>query len=950
MAKETLYLIDGNALLYRAYFAFIKNPLINSKGMNTGALVGTISTFLKLIENYPVRYLAISFDRKGPTFRHELAEKYKANRPPMPVELIAQIEPVKKFFSLIQVPELDREGYEADDVISSLAKKYKDEYDIVVISGDKDFAQIVEPSIRLYDPFKETFIESDQIEEKYGVKPEQFIDYLAICGDTSDNIPGVKGLGPKGASALLQKYQTLDGIYEHIDEVTGSAQQKLIDDKENAFLSRVLATIVTDLPVTLPDTETFTFHPDYLQNALSFFREYELNTIRNRVEKKYGFKEIPAEVAATEVDSTEEQGDLFDLPPEGDGTQPAKPGATDSLTEEPAKTGATNLPAEVVTTIKFEPHLIKNMEEFQTMLAGLRQASYLSLDTETTSIDPLMAELVGISLCFNPHNAYYLPIGHFMYENLPFPKVQTGLQDAMRGKMVIGHNLKYDLLILENRQWRLDNPLFDTMLAAYILDPGTNSYSLDNCSEREFSYHMQPIKELIGSGKTQTTFDMVPVDQAAFYSGEDAYVTWRLYDIYLKRLKDTCVYDVFEKMEMPLLKVLMQMEKNGVHIDISRLAETSRHIQEQLGKLTKRIYEIAGYTFNINSTQQLTKLMFEELKIPTQKKNKTGFSTDISVLEELAPNHEIARLLIEYRQLAKLESTYTQALPKMINPNTGRVHTSFNQTVASTGRLSSSNPNMQNIPVRTEIGKEIRKAFCAPDAEWVIVSADYSQIELRLLAILSKDPNLIKAFQNHEDIHRETASRIFGIPVEEVSKLQRSQAKTINFGIIYGMGAVRLSKALEISQKQAKEFIENYFAQFPTIKEYISNSVLFAKSNLFSETISGRRLYLPNINSSSQRFQSEAERIAVNMPLQGSAADIIKTAMICIHEKIRDHSWIRMILQVHDELVFEVKKDYLASAERIIVSEMENALPLEYRKLVHLDVDIHAGENWAEAH
>ncbi|HNX00497.1 MAG TPA: DNA polymerase I [Candidatus Cloacimonadota bacterium] len=916
MAKETLYLIDGNAILYRAYFAFIKNPLINSKGMNTSAIYGTISTFLKLVDKYQVKYLAISFDRKGPTFRHEMAETYKANRPPMPDDLIPQIEPVKKFFSLIKVPELDREGYEADDVISSLAKKYKEQYDIVVISGDKDFAQIVEPSIKLYDPYKETFTERGEIEEKYGVKPEQFIDYLAICGDASDNIPGVKGIGPKGAATLLQTYGTLDGIYEHINEITGSTQQKLIDNRENAYLSQTLATIVTDLPVTLPDTETFTFHPTNLKNALSFFSDYELTTIKKRIETQYGGEEPEEE--------------LF-------------PGA-ETAKEVP----------QIIQTHKsaftFNPHLINSISEFHDMLSELRKAPYLSLDTETTSTDPLRAELVGISLCFNDKDAYYLPIGHFMHENLPFQKVQTGLQDAMHGKIVVGHNLKYDLMILENRQWKLDNPLFDTMLAAYLLDPGTNSYSLDNCAEREFGYHMQPIKELIGTGKSQTTFDMVPVDKAAFYSGEDAYVTWRLYEIFLKRMKDTHVLNLFEKMEMPLLKVLMQMERNGVHIDVSRLAETSRHIQEQLGRITKRIYEIAGYTFNINSTQQLNKLMFEELKIPTLKKNKTGFSTDISVLEDLAPDHEIARLLIDYRQYTKLESTYIQALPKLINPKTGRVHSSFNQTVASTGRLSSSNPNLQNIPVRSEIGKEIRKAFCAPNDEWAIVSADYSQIELRLLAILSKDPNLVSAFQRNEDIHRDTASRIFGVPIEEVTKVQRGQAKTINFGIIYGMGPVRLSKSLEISQKQAKEFIDHYFNQFPTIREYINNSISFAQSNGFAETISGRRLYLPNITSSNQRLKSEAERIAMNMPLQGSAADIIKIAMINIHEKIREHNWIRMILQVHDELVFEVKKDYLGSAERTIITEMENALPTEYRKLVHLDVDIHHGENWAEAH
>ncbi len=919
--KKKLFLIDGTAIIYRSFFAFIRNPLYNSKGQNTSAIYGTINAFLRLVERYNLDHLAISFDRREKTFRHEITETYKANRPPAPDELHEQVEPIKEFFKLIGLKEISCAGYEADDVLATLAEKFKQEFDVIIVTGDKDFAQLVDDNVMLYDPSKEKVMDEEAVIEKYGLKPEQFIDYLAICGDSADNIPGVKGIGPKGATKLLTEYKTLENIYENIENISAKGtKNKLIEYREEAFLSKKLATIVRDVPLDIADDRTFHFDKAKLAKSIPFLKEYEL---RNTAKKILTFKDPAIQNKIEE--KKEEFKEEFDF---------VRQDSNDNQEEK---------------GIKFEAILIDKKDAFKKMMRELKKADVVALDTETTSTDPLLAKLVGISLCTVPDKAYYISIAHQMADNIPVETVLEELPKILTGKLIIAHNIKYDYLVLERAGWKIENEIFDTMIADYLLRP-TYRHSLNDCSKEEFDHEMIPIKDLIGVGKKQITFDLVPTHQACDYAAEDANITFRLHRIFEDKLMKADLYNLFKNIEMPLFYSLAKMEKNGVKIDVDILDEMSKTNQKKIGKLTKEIYKIAGSQFNINSTQQLGKVLFEDLGIPPVKKTKTGYSTDVTVLEKLAKDHEIARKLMEYRMLSKLESTYVTALPKLVNSETGRVHSSFNQAVASTGRLSSTNPNMQNIPVRSEMGKEIRYAFVAEGEDKILIAADYSQIELRILAMLSQDEKMINAFQQKKDIHSETAGIIYEVPQEEVTTDQRRYAKIINFGLMYGMGAFRVSNELDIPRKEAQEFIDNYFSKFPTIQKYIQKCIEEATRKGYAQTIFGRKLYLPGLSSSNRRNVSEAARIATNMPIQGSAADIIKIAMINLHKKIKDNDTIKMIMQVHDELVFEVKKDKLEEAKILIKTEMENALPKEYSEIVPLVVDIGIGENWFEAH
>ena len=911
--RKKLYLIDGTAFIYRAFFAFIRNPLYNSKGQNTSAIFGTINSFIKLVEDFKPEHIAISFDRREKTFRHEITDTYKANRPPAPDELHQQVEPIKEFFAAIGLQDISKAGYEADDVIATLAEKYKDRFDIIIVSGDKDFAQLVEEKVTLYDPKKNLSLNVESIKEKYRISPKQFIDYLAVCGDSADNIPGVKGIGPKGASKLLNEFETLDGIYENLDKIKAKGiLEKLTEYKEDAYLSRKLVTIIRDVLIEIPDEE-LTFDKTKLQNGLDILNDYELSSIAKKIKKLFSLPKV--ELETKEVLSFERE---FDFNANG-------------------------------TELKYQTILTDTKGSFTQMLSSLDSVEIVAIDTETTSKDPHLAELVGISICADVSRSHYIPLKHQMAQNLDPEEVLTQLKDKLKGKILVAHNSKYDLLVLENAGWKIEENIFDTMIAHYLINP-TSRHSLASCALEEFGHEMIPISELIGKGKKQITFDLVPTDQAAKYAAEDAYVTFKLYNSYLEKLKKNKLYELFQTIEIPLIFVLADMEKNGVYIDRKILAEFSKRNQQKLGELTKDIFEIAGSQFNLNSPQQLAKVLFEDLGIKPEKKIKTGYSTNITVLESLAKEHEIARLLIEYRQISKLESTYVSALPELINPKSGRVHSSFNQTVASTGRLSSSNPNMQNIPIRTEMGREIRKAFCVSDAEHVILAADYSQIELRILAILSGDDMMIDAFNNKQDIHRETACIIFDVPKDEVTPDQRRFAKIINFGLMYGMGSFRISQELDISRQEAKEFIENYFNKFPTIKEYLHSGIQQATIDGYVSTIYGRKLYLPDLYSSNKMLAEGAKRVATNMPIQGSAADIIKVAMIALHERIKNNLDIKMIIQVHDELVFEIRKDKLEEAKKLIIKEMEKAVPEKYRNIVSLIVDVGVGDNWFEAH
>ena len=898
--RPKLYLIDGTAIIFRSYYAFIRNPLINSKGMNTSAIFGTISFFLRLLEKYNPEHIAISFDRKEKTFRHKITDTYKANRPPVPDELNMQVEPIKQYFKLIDLPEISKEGYEADDVLATFTEKNKEKYDIILVTGDKDFCQLVEDDrVVIYDPKKDIVINYEKVIEKYGITPEQFVDWLAICGDTADNIPGVKGIGPKGATKLLQQYKTLENIYENIDKITSKRiKNKLLESKENAFLSKKLATMIKDINLDFPENYSFDFDKKYLKNSFDFLLKYELNSLKKKTEE-----------IIYANDSQQEEND---------------------------------------SKITFETVLVNTKEKFENLLERIKKYDNIALDSETTSTNTMEAKLVGISLCFEEKKSYYIPILHIMEDNLDSEYVLKNLNKALKNKLIIAHNFKYDYEIFKNHGWDIENKVFDTMIADYLINPDSR-HSLEHCAVRYFEYEMMPISELIGKGKNQSTFDLVPVEAAAFYSSEDAFITFKLYDVYKKLLEERNLNYLFEKIEIPLISVLAKMELNGVKIDKIILNEISHNNQMEMVKLRDKIFEIAGQQFNLNSTQQLAQILFEHLKIKPIKKTKTGYSTDITVLEKLAKDYEIAKYLMKYRQIAKLESTYVKALPLLINKKTGRIHSSFNQTVAVTGRLSSSNPNLQNIPIRTDMGKEIRKAFVAEQG-YKLISADYSQIELRILALLSKDEKMIEAFKNNIDIHSNTASLIFSKNLSEITKDERRFAKVINFGLIYGMGAYRISNELNISRKEAAQFIENYFGQFPTIKSFIEKTIENGKKSGYVSTILGRRLYLPGLSSSNKRLVAESERVAINMPIQGSAADLIKKAMVEIHNIIKNNDDIKMIIQVHDELVFEVMETKVQEYSKMIKEKMENVLPAEYKGIIPLSVDIGIGDNWLEAH
>ncbi|MDD4147198.1 MAG: DNA polymerase I, partial [Candidatus Cloacimonetes bacterium] len=722
------------------------------------------------------------------------------------------------------------------------------------------------------------------------------------------------------ATKLLQQHESLDAIYADLDKVEPKYRQKLEENKDNAYLSQHLARIVRDAKLEIPRAEELSFDAARLSESLPLLKRYEISSLQKKIEARIHANEPVQSIK-------EEQADIFTNP------------VPDSLAPE----------IEAGSKAPFEVQLV-TVNDLDSVLKEISGVAVVSLDTETDSLDAREANLVGISLCTRPERAYYLPLGHQMEDNLPLKESLEALHKALKGKEIIGHNLKYDFMVLTRYGWQIPMKYFDTMIAAYILDAGSFSFSLDECAKQELNYTMLPISALIGSGKKQISFDLVSQHDACFYSAEDAWAAFRLYEIYKDRIAKSPARDVFYQMDIPLLPVLMKMEDNGVSIDERILADISHHLNEQIKSLSEELYEAAGYEFNLNSTQQLAKLLFEDLGLPAKKKTKSGYSTDNSVLEALSEEYEIAGKIIEYRQLVKLESTYVSTLPKLVNPNSGRIHSSFNQCVASTGRLSSTNPNLQNIPVRTKIGREIRKAFVAGDDSSVILAADYSQIELRLLALMSGDQMLLQAFRDNVDIHRQTAAQIGGISVDAVSSEQRRAAKTINFGLLYGMGQRKLASELSISAAEAKAMIERYFAQFPSIREYRAACIAQAKAEGQVRTLFGRVLALPGIYSKNQGIRSEAERVAVNMPIQGSAADIIKRAMLSIHATIRDDERIKMIMQVHDELVFEVRKDYVEEAISLVQKEMEDAMPSDYRKIVRLAVDTGVGKNWFEAH
>ena len=940
--KQRLFILDGTALCYRAHFAFVNNPLINSRGQHTSALYGIISSFIKIYEDFDPEYFAITFDSKEKTFRHNIYEAYKANRPLMPEELISQIDPIVEFFKLAEIKTIFINGVEADDLIGSLAKKFENNLDIVIVSGDKDFIQLVSKNICLFDPKNRTFVREDHVYAKYEIMPFQFTDYLALVGDSSDNIPGASGIGHKTAIKLLKLYENIDNLYMNIENIASiSEKNKLISSKENVFLSKTLATIKTDIDIQNTTLKSLSFDLNNLKNTFDFLDFYELKIFKKNIMTKLSL--MASHMKSESQNLCYQNGNIDEGKFIFSEEQISIQDNVDTIASQP-----------IYTLVKTMEQLISTVNSCNTNI--------IAIDIKTTTTDSMKAELIGISFCFSIGEAFYVPLNHTFTDNLNWYDIVPLIKKLMTGKTIIGHNLKFviqifkrhglnveDMFFLEaenNSKGEKISLIFDTMLAAYILEPGKNKYVLKDCAKKELDIDITPITELIGKGKNQSSFALIELETACHYAAKDAYVIFCLYNAYKNRLKTSNLYELYINIEIPLIFALAYIEMQGVCINIQDLNKLNNEITEQINTLTYKIYEIAGESFNINSTVQLSQILFNKLKINPVKKTQTGYSTDIEVLEALASKNIVARHLIEYRHLYKMKTTYIETLPSLVNQSTRRIHTSFNQTITSTGRLSSSNPNLQNIPIKTELGFKIRKSFIVPKGK-IMVSADYSQIELRLLAIMSKDTNMINAFQNGIDIHTNTASIIFKKQQHEVDNNERRKAKVINFGIIYGMGANSLSKELQIPLLEAKEFIKNYFSHFPTIKSFIEKQKQLAHQNGFAETLFRRRLYLPDINVPNQRAVAEAERLAINMPIQGTAADIIKIAMINIYQKIYDRNDIKMLIQVHDELVFEIDFNSLEEAKQLIRFEMENAFLHELGGTVPLVADINEGTNWS---
>ncbi len=887
---KTVYLVDGNSYIHRAYHAI--RGLSNSKGLPTNAIFGFTKMLIKLLDDKSPDYVAVVFDAKGPTFRHEIFEDYKANRPPMPEDMAVQIPYIKEVVAGLNVKPLEKEGYEADDIIGTIAMLAKNQgLNVVIVSGDKDFRQTLSENTAMWDPVSEKLIDYATIKQDYGIEPEQIIEVMALSGDSADNIPGIPGVGEKTAINLIQQFHSIENLFENTDKVTkASVKNKLEQFKEQGLLSKKLVTINNAVPIDVR-IDDMRLGPPKKDSLAEIFRELE-------------FKSLIAKFS--------EHAELS----------------------------------------RKDYRLILKTEELRSLIETIRKKGICCLDTETTSKDHLTAELVGISFCLEPGAAYYLPLGH-TYEGvgaqIDLDEALGLLKDILCDDKVkkIGQNIKYDAEVFARYGISLKGIFFDTMIASYIIDPTLRQHNLDYLAQHYLSYKMIAYEEVTNHNKAKT-FAFVDVNKAKEYSCEDAEITLLLKSILEEKLNNTDNYTLFEDLEMKLVPVIMDMEMTGIKIDVDFFKDMSEKFADELSSIERRTFDLAGEEFNINSPQQLGYILFEKLNLPGKKKTKkkSGYSTDVEVLTELAGLHEIPSLLLRFRTISKLKSTYLDALVNMVNKNTGRVHTSYNQTVTATGRLSSSNPNLQNIPIRTEEGREIRKGFVADDGH-LLLSADYSQIELRVFAHYSDDPVLIQAFDRGEDIHTRTAAEVFDLDPRMVTPEMRRMAKMINFGIIYGMGPIKLAKELGISKKVAQVYLDNYYERYKGVKNFKEKILSQTRQNGYVSTLLKRRRYLPNINSDNGHIRSEAERAAINTPIQGTAADLIKIAMISIAERLKKENLrTKMLLQVHDELVFEVPQAELTTATKLIKDEMEGVYPLN----IPLKVDINWGKNWGEAH
>lgn len=920
-----LFLIDAYALIYRSYYAFIKNPRINSKGVNTSAVFGFINTLEDVLKREQPTHIAVAFDPKGPTFRHEAFEQYKAQREETP-EVIRQSVPViKEIIQAYHIPILEVPYYEADDVIGTVAKQAAaNGFEVYMMTPDKDYGQLVADHIYMYRPkFGGDYevLGVSEVLEKYQLQStEQVIDLLGLMGDTADNIPGCPGVGEKTAQKLLAEFGSIENLLANTDKLKGAQKKKVEENVEQIRFSKFLATIKTDVPITFDAELCKRVAPDE-DRLVELYTELEFKTFINRLKGESSVASSSKEPKAAV------QYDLF-------ATEPVVESEVSSLAD--------------INTMPHSYYLADTAEKQIALCEQLLQEKSFAFDTETEGLDPLTAGLVGMSFAIREQEAWYVPVPANREEATDIVlRLAPALQHPEIEK--VGQNIKFDILALRKYGVRVKGPLFDTMLAHYLLNPELR-HGMDYLAETYLKYKTVPIEDLIGpKGKKQASMRTVPIEQIKEYAAEDADVTLRLKHYFAPLLKQEGLESLFFEMEMPLIYVLAEMEATGVKLDTNALKQSSEVLSQQLSTLEDSIYDLAGQSFNINSTKQVGEILFDKLKLDEKaKKTKTGgYSTSEEVLEKIRGKHPIVDKLLEYRGIKKLLSTYIDALPALIHPETGKIHTSFNQAVTATGRLSSTKPNLQNIPVRDELGREIRKAFIADDDDCIFFSADYSQIELRLMAHLSNDPHMVEAFCSGADIHAATAAKIYGIPVEEVTSDMRRKAKTANFGIIYGISVFGLAERLSIPRAESKELIDGYFQTYPRIKEYMEESIRVAKEKGYVETLFKRKRFLPDINSHNAIVRGYAERNAINAPIQGSAADIIKLAMIRIHQRFEaEHLKSRMILQVHDELNFNVRKEEFDRVKEIVLDCMEHVLQLR----VPLIADCGEGKNWLEAH
>ena len=940
--KKRLYLLDAYALIFRGYFAFIKNPRINSKGMDTSAIMGFMNALMDVIKREKPDHLAVAFDKGGSTYRYEMYQEYKAHRDETPEAIKIAVPYIQELLRAMHIPIIEVAGFEADDLIGTIAKQAeKQNYKVFMVTPDKDFAQLVSENIFMYKPAR---MGNDieiwgipEVLEKFEIeRPEQVIDYLGMMGDAADNIPGLPGVGEKTAKKFLAEYGSMENLLANTHQLKGAIKDKIEANAELGILSKKLATILLDCPVVFDEKDYELSTPD-VEKTDALFQELEFRQMKAQFDKLYNPQAVESgteEVSVKKAPAKRSNEDQFDLFGFSDATEETTTNYSNYATLENTNHNYTVVHGELGTKL---------------FLQTLMNQTSVCFDTETTGIDALNAELVGMSFSWSKGEAFYVPFSENREEaQVLIEKFNPFFESETIEK--IGQNIKYDLKILANYGVQIKGKLFDTMIAHYLINPDMR-HNMDVLSETYLKYTPKSIEELIGKkGKNQKSMRDVALEDIKEYAAEDADVTYQLKQHFSPILDKAETKKLFDEIEIPLVPVLAAMELEGINLDVPFLKEMSVEMAKESAALEQKIYETAGEKFNLASPKQLGDILFDKLKIggAKQKKTKTGqYATGEEILSYLANDHPIVKDILDWRQMVKLQSTYIDALPNQVDKKTGRVHTDYMQTVAATGRLSSNNPNLQNIPIRTERGRLIRKAFVARDENYTLVSADYSQIELRIIAALSGEENMIKAFQNNEDIHKSTAAKVFNVPLEEVTKEQRSHAKTVNFGIIYGVSAFGLSNQTSLSRKESAELIDAYYQTYPKLKSYMSAQVDFARENGYVQTVLGRRRYLKDINSANMMVKSGAERNAVNAPIQGSAADIIKIAMINIHKKLTSENWkSKMLLQVHDELVFDVHNSEIESIKPMIKHEMETAFAMD----VPLEVELGEGKNWLEAH